>query len=253
MTPESFGIVGYGHFGSFLARSLKDHGPVLVTDIDDGKLPRRANGIRAASVDKVAQTDVVMLAVPFSALAPAIAELRPLLPPETVVMDVVSTKERATEALETALEGHPNVIASHPLFGPPSMKRIEAGHRLVVTYERGPRTADLRKFLKTELGLKMLAMSPEDHDRAMAYMQALPFFIARALDMMDVFDKLPHKDFLALPSFERLASIAAIEEHHSSEMFDTSQRSNPYAEEARALFLEVVQDLHKRLTEEQVL
>jgi prephenate dehydrogenase len=252
MAPQSFGIVGYGHFGGFLARSLKDHGNVVVTDIDSSKLPKSTNGVRAAPVETVAQADVVVLAVPFSALEPAIAEIRPFLPPDTVVMDVVSTKERATAALATVLGDHPNVMASHPLFGPPSMTRIEAGQHMVVTYEKGERTNEFRRFLKGDLHLKLLTISPEEHDRAMAYMQALPFFIARALGEMGVLDKLPHKDFLMLPSFEKLASIAAIEEHHSSDMFDTSQRSNPYAGEAREIFLEVVQALHRKLTEEPV-
>ena len=46
MAAETFGIVGYGHFGEFLA-VVQKHGKVLVTDIDAEKLPKN-NGIRAA-------------------------------------------------------------------------------------------------------------------------------------------------------------------------------------------------------------
>ena len=52
------------------------------------------------------------------------------------------------------LDGHPNVIASHPLFGPPSMKRIQPGQRLVITHEQGPEAAKFRTFLETKLGLR---------------------------------------------------------------------------------------------------
>ncbi|HZI38884.1 MAG TPA: prephenate dehydrogenase/arogenate dehydrogenase family protein [Acidimicrobiia bacterium] len=246
MQPETFGIVGYGHFGSFLAHSLQEHGPVLVTDADESRLPEPTDGIRPASLDEIARCDVVVLAVPFGTLEAVVGDLRERLAHDTVVVDVVSTKARATDALQRVLADHPNVVASHPLFGPPSMERIEPGQRLVVTYEKGPRAADLLDFLEHKLGLQVLKRSPEEHDRAMAYMQALPFFIARALIDIGILE-LADKEDLSIPSFEKLATIAAIEVHHSPEMFDTSQRSNPFAEEARRRLLQALQDLDRRI------
>src|SRR5205823_5230252 len=161
-----------------------------------------ANGIRAATFDKIGQCDVVILAVPFGALETAINGLRDHLAEDTVVMDVVSTKARATDALQSVLDDHPNVMASHPLFGPPSMRNIEEGDRLVVTYEKGPRTADLHHFLRDDLRLCILKLTPEQHDRAMAYMQALPFFIARALIQIDLLE-VPYRKQLSIPSFEK--------------------------------------------------
>jgi prephenate dehydrogenase len=221
---------------------------VFVTDIDASKLPKRANGIRAATFDKIGQCDVVILAVPFGALETAITGLRDHLAEDTVVMDVVSTKARATDALQSVLDDHPNVMASHPLFGPPSMRHIEPGGRIVVTYEKGPRTVDLHRFLRADLRLHVLKLTPDEHDEAMAYMQALPFFIARALIKLKVLD-IPHWEQLSIPSFEKLASIAAIEKHHSSAMFDTSQRSNPFAKEARDRLLKTLQELHREIGE----
>jgi prephenate dehydrogenase len=236
---RSFGVVGYGHFGQFMARSFSRHGQVFVTDIDPAKLPKRANGIRARSLDEVASCDAVIVAVPFVALEDALKGIRDLLPSSSVVMDVVSTKARSTALLKDILEGHPNLLATHPLFGPPSMKRMQADQRLVVTHSRGEKAAAFTRFLKRTFKLRVLELSSEEHDRVMAYMQALPFFIARALMDLDILD-LPHKDVLSLPSFERLASIAAIEQHHSEDMFDTSQRSNPFASSARAQFIDVL-------------
>jgi prephenate dehydrogenase len=243
----TFGVIGYGHFGQFLARSLAEHGKVLVTDVDESRLSADVDGVRAASIEEVAQADVVIIAVPYGSFEPVVRELRGHLGRDTIVMDVVSTKERATHVLETLLAEHPNVLASHPLFGPPSMERIEPGQRLVVTYQKGPRAAALRAFLASGdggFGLQILERTPEEHDEAMAYMQALPFFIARALNALD----LPHdEDVLSIPSYQKLASIAEIEKHHTDEMFDTSQRANPYAEHVRTRFLEALQDLDTQI------
>ena len=161
-------------------------------------------------------------------------------------MDVVSTKAHATELLEQIIGDHPNVLATHPLFGPPSMTRLEPGLRMVVTHERGDHAAAFLQFLDDQFGLEVVRISAEDHDRAMAYMQSLPFFIARALVRIDLLG-LPHRDLLAIPSFEKLAEIEAIEEQHTIGMFDTSQISNPYAEDARRHFLNVLTELQREI------
>jgi prephenate dehydrogenase len=242
MRFETFGIVGYGHFGQFLAASLARHGKVLVHDADDAKVEHAGDGIRPASLDEVAAADVVILAVPFAALAGVLGQIRDRLGRDTVVMDVVSSKQRATELLEESLPPDANLLATHPLFGPPSMTRIEPGLRIVVTAERGAAAARLREFLEQELGLVAVSLSPDAHDRAMAYMQSLPFFIARALVSIDLLE-LEHRDLLAIPSFEKLAEIAFIEQQHTVDMFDTSQISNPYADEARRHFVAALQQL----------
>ena len=243
---ETFGIVGYGHLGQLLARSLATRGKVLVTDVDDSRLEDVTEGVHPTSLDEVAATDVVVLAVPYAALEGAVDDVGGLLGPETVVMDVVSTKAHATALLQERLADHPNVLATHPLFGPPSMTRLEPGLRLVVTHEEGGRAAGFLRFLEEQFGLEIVRISAEDHDRAMAYMQSLPFFIARALVRIDLLG-LPHRDLLAIPSFEKLAEIEAIEEQHTIGMFDTSQVSNPYAEEARRHFLTVLAELQAEI------
>jgi len=80
----------------------------------------------------------------------------------------------------------------------------------------------------------------------MAYMQSLPFFIARALVSIDLLE-LKHRDVLAIPSFEKLAEIAFIEQQHTVDMFDTSQISNPYADEARRQFVSALQQLQAEI------
>jgi len=244
VTFTSFGIVGYGHFGAFLAQSLASHGDVVVVDEEPPSL-RSDDVVRAGTLDDVARCDVAVLAVPYAALADVLEELRPRLAPETVVMDVVSTKAAATQLLRRLLPDHPELIASHPLFGPPSMSRIEPGDRLVVTYRRGDRAEAFTSLLASAFGLELIEVAPEDHDRAMAYMQALPFFIARALVRIDI-PEVDQED-LWIPSFEKLATIAEIEQHHTPSMFDTSQRSNPYARAVRQAFLDALAHLQQEL------
>jgi prephenate dehydrogenase len=233
-----------------LARSLTGRRRrVVVTDVARDRLPPTTARLRAGSLDDVAGCDVVLLAVPAAALPATLDALRPRLAARTVVMDVVSTKARATALLPELLPDHPNLLATHPLFGPPSMRRMRSGQRLVVTFTRGERAEAFLAWLHRRYGLEILEVDADDHDRAMAYMQALPFFIARALVSLQV-DHLPnvaHRDQLSLPSFEQLERIAEIEHLHTDDMFETCQQSNPYAQAARQQLIDALTRLHDDL------
>ena len=227
---------------------------MIVTDVARDRLPAGTGRLRAGSFDEVAGCDVVLLAVPAAALPSTLDDLRPRLQPHTVVMDVVSTKTSATALLPGALPDHPNLLATHPLFGPPSMRQMQRGQRLVVTFARGERARALLDWLHRRYGLEILEVDADDHDRAMAYMQALPFFIARALVSLQV-DHLPHvpnREQLSLPSFEQLERIAAIEHLHTDDMFETCQQSNPYAQMARQQLIDALTRLHAELAEGRV-
>jgi prephenate dehydrogenase len=242
----SFGIIGFGHFGQFMAESFRPYGDVIAYDVESSRLPTDLDGVRSGSLAEVANADVVIVAVPYAALVDVLAALRAVLPPSTLVVDVVSTKAQSTALLREILGSHGELLATHPLFGPPSMERMEPGNRIVVTYSHGERAKGFERFLEQQFGLDVMHVDADAHDRAMAYMQALPFFIARALVDLD-FPELTEPHGLQLPSFEKLMAIAAIEQHHTPEMFDTSQRSNPYAEQARQELLDALRKLHDQL------
>jgi prephenate dehydrogenase len=242
----TFGIIGFGHFGQFMAESFRPHGDVIAYDVDSSRLPIDLDGVRSGSLAEVARADVVIVAVPYAALVDVFAALRSVLPPSTLVVDVVSTKAQSTALLREILGSHGELLATHPLFGPPSMERMAPGNRIVVTYSHGERAEGFERFLEQQFGLDVMHVDADEHDRAMAYMQALPFFIARALVDLD-FPELTEPHGLQLPSFEKLMAIAAIEQHHTPEMFDTSQRSNPYAEQARRELLDALRKLHDQL------
>lgn len=247
MAFKSFGIVGYGNFGRFLATSLvADERRVVAHDADATRVPPGGE-VEPGSLEEVLACDVVFLAVPFPSLAAVLEQVAGRVPPGTVVSDVVSTKARATELLVAALGTEANLVSTHPLFGPPSMRRITPGDRIVITHEQGPLAGEFIEFLGTDLGLVVERVTSNDHDHAMAYMQSLPFFIARALVELDILD-LQHKEELAIPSFEKLLTIANIETHHTDAMFATSQLSNPFAGAARRQFIEALIRIENELS-----
>lgn len=94
------------------------------------------------------------------------------------------------------------------------------------------------KAFSASLRLNVIEMSVEQHDREMATVHALTFFIAHALKDMKL-----HDQKLATPSFRKLLSLAGLEEHHSDELFLTIQRGNKYARVVRENFIKEIKKL----------
>ncbi len=67
-----------------------------------------------------------------------------------------------------------------PLFGPQSANGGLSGLRFVVCPVRGGRYEQVAAFGRL-LGLKVTVTTPEEHDREMAYVQALTHLIGRSL------------------------------------------------------------------------
>lgn len=233
---KSVGIIGFGSFGRFLAEKLDTHCEVKV--FSTSNKPNQW----AASLEEVAQSDFVIPAVPLVAYSKVLEDIKPLLQPETVIVDVASVKEQPIARIQAVLPNQP-LVATHPLFGPESAKDTIKGHVLVLCPEASEAsTYGVVKQFAQSLELEIVEQSATDHDREMAVVQSLTFFIAHALKDMEL-----HSQKLSTPSFQKLLKLAELERHHSEELFTTIQAGNVYAEAVRKRFLAAARELQKRL------
>jgi prephenate dehydrogenase len=123
------------------------------------------------------------------------------------------------------------IIGLHPLFGPQSGKNGISGLKVVTCKVRGGSFDCVSDFMRDKLMLDVCQKTPEEHDKQMAYVQALNHLIARALDRMN----LPDCD-LGTPAYERLKDVHRILQGDSMELFLTIERENPFAAEIRHSF-----------------
>jgi len=238
---ESFGIIGYGEFGQVAARHLAPHDAhVRIFDTDDRKeLPMNAE---RASLSSVASSDVVVMAVPFEAYDEVIPELLDSSEPDTLVVDVCSVKMRPEQKFaDSGLLDRPNVLMTHPLFGPQTTNETIVGKTIVTTDARGPRTQELLNDWNIK-GIKQVEMTAQDHDREMAKVHVLPFIIGRSLLEMGVTDSP-----LTTNYFGKLLALIDVERHHSPELFNTIQQHNPYALNMRAELIATMCVLHAQV------
>ncbi len=235
---KSLSVVGVGQFGSLAARTLKAHFEVLVTDSAPGaRAAAQAMGVAFGTLEEAAACEVVIVAVPVPAMRGVFASLAPHLKPGTLVIDVGSVKMLPVQWMTELLPAHVDLVATHPLFGPQSARDGLAGLRFVVCPVRGERHEKVAAFGRS-LGLTVTVTTPEEHDREMAYVQALTHLIGRSLVNL----KIPDEQ-LKTASYQHLLELCALIGADTFELFTAIQTQNPFAAEVVAAFVGEAQSL----------
>ena len=229
---NSVGIIGMGSFGKLAASLVPD-------DIELHTFDSSENNDQ--SFETVAQSDAVLLTVPLGSISDVLKRLQPQLKPTTVVIDVCSVKVAPSELLSKQLSNHPNLLITHPLFGPQTFSKT-GQNQLIVTRSSGERAQIVLDFCQHTLGLEIVHMTAEQHDRHMANVHALTMFIARACADLDV-----ASEPIRTPSFQKLVDLEKLDRAHSPALFDTIQNGNPFAKAARQKLLNKLSDIEREL------
>ena len=246
---RSLSIIGFGSFGRFMAGHLRDHFEVAVCDRVNVEDLAKAAGVRPASLTEAARAEIIVLCVPVQHLAGLLTEVGPLIASraatgDRVVVDVSSVKLKPVEMMLNMLPPDVGIIGTHPLFGPQSGKDGIAGLPIALCPARAHSATieEVRGFLGQTLRLRVVDVSPDEHDRQMAYVQGLTHLLSRALGEM----MLPQTP-LATMAYERLLAMRSNLQHDSWELFLTIERENPYAADVRSLFDRTLAQIEQRL------
>ena len=169
-----YNIVGYGHRPATLQQALQ------VGAIDEGY------GDLAAAVRGA---DLVVLCTPVGLFGELIRTMAPHLADGTVVTDVGSTKRSVVRAAEQHLPKGVHFVGSHPMAG--SDKRgVEFARAdlfrnatciLTPTERTDPSALETVESFWQQLGMRLVRLSPDEHDRRVCEISHLPHAIAAAL------------------------------------------------------------------------
>ena len=228
---KSVGIIGFGIFGRFMAGHLAQYAEVLVYDI----VQRDAqSGVNWTTLDDVLRQPVIILAVPVQELEELLVDIGSRVQPDALVIDVASVKVAPVKLMMKYLPQSCRIMATHPLFGPVSGASGIVGLTIVTWPVRleDQEYAKIKAFLSDKLKLSVIETSPEDHDKEMAYVQALTFLVGRALTEM----KLPDSR-LKTATYQHMLDIERVVASGTPELFETIQKYNPYAKAARDSFI----------------
>ncbi len=224
---EQLGLIGCGLMGGSFALALKKAGLVkrVVGYSKSPSTTERARQMGVIDVEApsallaVSGADIVLLAVPVSATEATFKAIRHLITPNTLVMDVGSTKRDVVDAARRVLRDNVGCfVPAHPITGK-EVSGVEhadaslyAGKQVILTPIERTYTVQLQKAVDVwaALGCDVVKMSPQAHDAAYAAVSHLPHLIAFAV-MNGISGQERGKDYLSLagPGFRDFTRIAA--------------------------------------------
>ncbi|MEA3323045.1 MAG: prephenate dehydrogenase/arogenate dehydrogenase family protein [Patescibacteria group bacterium] len=231
--PQTISIIGgNGQMGQKFANAFLANGyDVLTADIDT----------QLTNKEVAAKGDVVIITVPIHTTMDVIDEIVPVMKEDAMLTDFTSVKTLPMEKMKNA-NSTVTIVGGHPLFGPTTDFMHQhfilchgQGENYVVWYE---------KFL-TSLGLKVLEMTQEEHDKQMATIQCLTHFstlsLGSALEKMDY--DLEKGERISTPVYlMRLYGVGRILAQ-DSDLYADMQIYNPYAKEVIQMYKESVDEL----------
>lgn len=239
--PHPVVVVGYGHFGQALATLLTE--AAIDFRVVDPYVAVPAP-LMASGAPAFAGARHVFLCVPVWAFGDVLAEIRPHLGADHVVVDVSSVRSGPEDAMRASLNSTIPWVGTHPLFGPSSVALGERPLRVVVTpNEMHEASVAEVVALYEHLGCEVKLEEAADHDRRMAYSHALAFFVAKGLMDMGV----PTDSDFVPPSFRSFARTVESVRSDAGHLFLSIQNLNPYAAEARQELLAGLERLHEEL------
>ncbi|KAG4976030.1 hypothetical protein JHK86_035504 [Glycine max] len=187
------GIIGFGKFGQFLARTLVRQGHTVLahsrSDYTHVALELGVTFFENPHDLCDERPEVILLCCSILSARHVLLTL-PLqrLEPGTLFVDVLSVKEFPKKLLLDVLPSNLDILCSHPMFGPDSASCGWSGRRFMFDKVRIRNEERCNMFLdvfKRER-CEMVEMSCEDHDKLSAKTQFITHTIGRVLGMLDL-------------------------------------------------------------------
>lgn len=150
--PLTIGVMGFGRFGQFIAKSFQKYARVVVTSRSDYTKIANEMGVKyipLSTKDAFLQEDldVIVVATSIMSFESTIKSLVPHLKEDLkrraakgdltkgpLIVDVLSVKEHARQVMLDLLPPECDILCTHPMFGPDSGKN--GWHGLNFVYEK---------------------------------------------------------------------------------------------------------------------
>ena len=146
--PLKIGVVGFGRFGQFIARTFAQHGKVVATSRSDYTDLANGMGVKYIPLSNPKEflnqnLDVIVLATSIVSFEGSVQSLASHLKEHVetsgtnrgpLIVDVLSVKEFPRQIMLNLLPKECDILCTHPMFGPDSGKK--GWHGLNFVYER---------------------------------------------------------------------------------------------------------------------
>jgi prephenate dehydrogenase len=224
---KQLGLIGCGLMGGSFALAMKQAG-LVERVIGYSKSPSTTEKAKQMGViDQAAESallavsgaDIVLIAVPVAATEATFKAIRHLVTPQTLFMDVGSTKRDVVDAARRALKDRANAfVPAHPIAGKElsgvqnADAQLYRDRQVILTPlpQTRPELVEKARALWGALGSHVRVMNPENHDAAFAAVSHLPHLLSFAF-FAGILQQDACEEFLRLagPGFRDFTRIAA--------------------------------------------
>ena len=221
------GIYGLGRFGAFWAGILSEYFKVRGFSRNPERITPK--NVKRVGEDEVLQTETLFLCVSISSLEDVLARIADRIKPGTVVIDTCSVKVYPAKVMQEMLPPGVKILASHPMFGPDSGAKGLKGLPLILWPLRDTEKeyGFWQKFF-LGLGLDVLRMSPDEHDREAAFTQGITHYLGRVIADLGL-----KESRIATVGYRKLLEIMNQTCNDPWQLFVDLQRYNPHTGEMR--------------------
>lgn len=226
---KKIAVVGLGLIGTSICLALKKAKVDCKITGFDSNWTKAEQVLAMGAIDKLAhdlvdcvgQADLIVIAVPISAIKQVLMEIAPHVEYGTVIIDVGSSKEQVCQWMNSILPQHTFFVGGHPLAGKTDTSVESADENLfrqslfVITPSKRTNTMALRaaRQLINVIGAEECVMPASVHDQQVAWVSHLPFLISACLvSTVTKHNMWPEAQKLAATGFydtSRLSSGAA--------------------------------------------
>ncbi len=213
-------IIGYGRFGAMLHALLSKGFEVDVYD----KKQINNSDVNEVSLKDALKNETIFIAVPIRDFESLIHEIKNDIQGNKTVIDVCSVKVFPKNVMTQNLSGEIDIIATHPLFGPDSLK--DSGS--VMTMESVRDSYGRFEFWKNYFDSQNISIeeiSAEEHDMMAARSQGLTHFVGRVID-----DFGTDQTRIDTEGYKALHKLVNQTCNDSWELFEDIQSYNPYTQ-----------------------
>lgn len=245
MHKYQIGIVGYGDFTKLMCEYLAPYADIIVSSRRESS-GDAGYGARFAPLEEVLSRDVIIPSFPSQFFEDFFQQNAHMIRHDALVIDVCSVKVQPLEVLKKLLPETCSIIGTHPMFGPASVRENQGikGLKCVVCPVRVDEETEekVEQLLGETLGLRVLKRTPEEHDRAMAYVQGVSHYVARLMDEMNI----PETDMATL-AYDDLIAMKNVQAQDSWDLFYSIMHENPYAKEVHGHFKQAIKQLDEKI------
>lgn len=231
-------IIGYGRMGKLLDKifskkityKTKKYNVKTYFYDSNSKLQKKKR-FRNKSFAK--EADLIFFVVPIRAFEKTIKEFKKYLD-EKIVFDTCTVKVHPAKVMKKHLKNS-KVIATHPLFGPESVKKLK--RKKIMYFPLSKNVSNEVKLLKELIpkDTDLLKATPEDHDKQLALTMNIPHWLGLSFNKIHM-EKKPIYTY----NYLLLLEIAERVKKDNFLLEVDIQKYNPYAKKIR-------QDLIKAL------